>query len=1136
MESTVKKDNDIDKLDPRKPDELLSAFDLADNIITKRFLSLLSKFEIVKKTNDSDKLSSDGIRLLSVKKIVYNKNENNIQKLTNVYSTVAGMKSDIAIIIDSDGKNIDMYIGVVGSNTLYENSKTLHGSIKANFPGSLSNYDNDVVDVTATQRLLNDIFYNNTGAIASVSGIASIRNDQIDDNVNNIQGIEKMIDTMQGHKYTAIFIANHLSEERLDDIAAEYEMLYSKLAPFVKSDMSYNSSETDGVSQSIGESLTDTVGKNRSTSLSIGTNESTSHSVGNAETKTNTAGGSYTYTSGNSYTHGTSHTEGKSAGVKIDAKTVVNLAATGIGMVYPPAKAIIKTAGNVISNAVDGVNISKSVSDTVSESFTNSSSNSYSTNYSHSISRTNSITDTTTFGKSNTTTDTEGESTSTSIGKSTVNGKQHQDQKGRSLSISYENKAVSELLKKIDEQLERIKVCRSYGIFAAAAYFISDSMMVSQMAASSYKSLISGKSTYVEKSCINIWNDTNSYELISDYLRKLQHPIFNANDYFGLNVVTPASLVSGQELALQMSFPQNSITGVSVVESVAFGRNLFLLDDKGNNNKKINVGKIYHMGSEEEIDINLDVESLSMHTFITGSTGSGKSNTIYNMLDRLINQGIKFLIIEPAKGEYKNMFGNRRDVTVVGTNQMYSKLLKINPFKFPDKVHVLEHVDRLIEIFNVCWPMYAAMPAVLKDAVLQAYEVCGWDLVKSTNKYSKNLFPTFKDLQNELIDVIENSAYSQELKSNYIGSLATRIKSLTNGLNGQIFSSDEIDNNILFDSNVIVDLSRVGSLETKSLIMGILVMRLNEHRMSYTEGMNVQLKHVTVLEEAHNILKRTSTEQGMDTANVAGKSVEMLSNAIAEMRTYGEGFIIADQSPSAVDISAIRNTNTKIIMRLPDEADRRLAGKSAALKDEQLDEIAKLPKGVAVVYQNDWLEPVLCKVNKYEGKEEVYKFNGDTELNEDNKKVFISELLKLLLIGRNIEQTDINIDILYKYLDSIDISTKNKVILHYILKEYLNTGKLLLWDAENFSKLSEIVTELLECKTKVNNVINSVDNFEILTNELCRIIEEDTISLENNTKIAICQCLLKEYSKQDEDKERIYVAWRRNIENEVNIR
>lgn len=75
--------------------------------------------------------------------------------------------------------------------------------------------------------------------------------------------------------------------------------------------------------------------------------------------------------------------------------------------------------------------------------------------------------------------------------------------------------------------------------------------------------------------------------------------------------------------------------------------------------------------------------------------------------------------------------------------------------------------------------------------------------------------------------------------------------------------------------------------------------------------MNTELRHITVLKEAHNILRRTSFEQSSEGSNLTGKSVEMISNAIAEMRTYGEGFIIVDQAPGLLDMSAIRNTNTK---------------------------------------------------------------------------------------------------------------------------------------------------------------------------------------------------------------------------------
>ena len=134
-------------------------------------------------------------------------------------------------------------------------------------------------------------------------------------------------------------------------------------------------------------------------------------------------------------------------------------------------------------------------------------------------------------------------------------------------------------------------------------------------------------------------------------------------------------------------------------------------------------------------------------------------------------------------------------------------------------------------------------------------------------------------------------------------------------------------------------------------------------------GMNQALKHVTVLEEAHNLLKgNASSATASEGADLIGKSVEMLSNIIAEIRTYGEGFIIADQAPGLLDPSVIRNTNTKIILRLPDYEDRKLVGKAANLSDDQIDELAKLPVGVAAVYHNDWIEPVLCHFSKYEVK------------------------------------------------------------------------------------------------------------------------------------------------------------------------
>ena len=348
-----------------------------------------------------------------------------------------------------------------------------------------------------------------------------------------------------------------------------------------------------------------------------------------------------------------------------------------------------------------------------------------------------------------------------------------------------------------------------------------------------------------------------------------------------------------------------------------------------------------------------------------------------------------FLVVEPAKGEYKHIFGNGK-AKVYGTNENLTPLLRINPFTFPPEIHVREHIDRLVEIFNACWPMYAAMPAILKDAVERCYRNTGWDLRRSVNV--QMTYPTFYDLMDILPSVIQESEYSKDTQSDYTGALYTRVRSLTTGIYGNILcAEDGLEDAELFDCNVIVDLSRVTSMETKSLLMGLLVIKLQEYRMCTSE-MNQPLRHITVLEEAHNLLRRTSDVQAQESANLQGKSVEMLTDAIAEMRTYGEGFVIADQSPGLLDPAVIRNTNTKMILRLPSEEDRKLVGKSAGLNDKQIEELAKLEMGVAAVYQNEWNEPILCKVNYYPEPEKCYQKPCSMEMDSDTELV-MRELL-----------------------------------------------------------------------------------------------------------------------------------------------
>lgn len=943
-------------------EELANQLTLADHLVYKKYLPELQSYSLVEPSEEMKKTLDvkTCIKLFQMKELTLKKGEDMLQKLSTVYHSSMALGCSLAVMIDvpADGAPADIYLGVrqnpgrqsIDNRDLAISGDALEKGMKSNFPGSeVQELHQEEIDALLEDD--NGSFGSAQSAIASVSCVAALRDKSKTEDKAFIQGIERFIDAMDGDAYTALFLAEPVTEETQAGIRNGYEELYSALSPFRKTTWSYTENESHAVMETFCSGTSDTVTDGTSSGFSDeqGRNTGFNFNAGMNQGTTNTIGQSHAVTRLRLPSKRTM--VGVAAGASILA-----LGAVAASAVFPPAGAAIVSAASTVGAAVKAGPLFGAVVPMVAGHETNgtawSTARSIGKSMGFGMSRgyNTAHTDSSTVERSNAHSTNEQHSNGTTDTHSTV----------RTQQIEVCNKAVEELLTRIDEQIKRTKESEDYGCYSCAAYFLSSRPSKALLAANTYRSLMIGEGSSVESGAANLWQDRASVTAMREYLKRFTHPVFarqlwenEADSLF----YTAGTLVSGRELPMHLGLPTRSVHGLPIIEHAEFGRNVPDED-------KMNLGKIYHMGKEEAAGLLLNRQAMASHTFITGSTGTGKSNAVYHLLDEITKNGqTTFLVVEPAKGEYKNVFGNCTDAQVFGTNPRETPLLRMNPFAFPENIHILEHIDRLVEIFNACWPMYAAMPAVLKDAIERSYQKVGWDLRNSESE--KGIFPTFFDLLDILPGVIEESHYSKDTQSDYVGALCTRVKSLTNGIYGSVLcAEDALSDAEMFDQNVIVDLSRVGSMETKSLLMGILVMKLQEYRMC-SSGMNSRLRHVTVLEEAHNLLRKTSAEQSQEGANLQGKSVEMLANAIAEMRTYGEGFIIADQAPGLLDMSVIRNTNTKIILRLPDEEDRKLVGKSAALKEAQIDELSKLPLGVAAVYQNEWPEAVLCKIEAY---------------------------------------------------------------------------------------------------------------------------------------------------------------------------
>ena len=948
--------------------------EIIDEGIRKKYLARLSDMPVAP-VGELPPIEEDligNVRLYKITEMVYSKGESVTDKFTTVFNTLSTYNTSVFVLIESDGKNNNFYLGVRNNepdtSPLKRSTVTLGDTLKqtliGHFPGvKIQNEDRKKIRELSARisRLTN---------VASVSVVGNNRSGEVRNNDQFVQGLEKLCLAMEGRAYIGMIIADNQSPQSIQMMRKNYQDLYTKLSPYQKVQTS------EGTSSSVSKSKSFAEMDARQKAAMIG-----------------------------------------SAAVSISGIAVGAVA----GMHMMP------------SNAVSGAMLGGQVAGQLG-GFINALAPS----------------EQTTTGTTDTT------------------------------STTTENKAVTDIMSLLDELIKKTNEYDSYGLWHVAGYFISDDMSAAEIAASNYRSLMNGENSGREVSAINSWrsNDRNiggSFSDLTTYLSRYVHPRFR---YGGNILVNASTAVSGKELGLHLGLPRSTVSGLPVIEHAEFGKevNTYQLIPSNVGNRpedRITIGRIFDLGHITNKIVELNNKSLNMHTFITGSTGSGKSNAVYQMLTELRQDGIPFLVVEPAKGEYKDVFGNLPDVNVYSTNPNISELININPFMFPESIHVLEHVDGLVEIFGVCWPMYDAMPAFFKDAILKSYESIGWDLGSSTFEGDVTEYPDFEVLAEQLDELIENSDYASDIKSNYRGALLTRVKSLTVGLNKYIFTSDQTPYELLFDRNCVLDISRVKSAETKALIMGLIVYILNEYRVDRKTENNKGLKHITVLEEAHNLLKNT----GDGASELIGKSVEMLTNTIAEIRTYGEGFIIVDQSPSSVDIAAIKNTNTKIVLRTPEGHDREAVGRSMGLTNDQVEEIAKLPSGVAVIYQNNWISPVLTMIDKANVTETAYRPEHLTQIRtaKSARTLVIRALMQPWIDGKALDG-----DVLYPALKVLDLSRNSRKQIRQLIDDYLLFGGHLIWKKDDLPKLRKLLMEILAISEKQLEKVLTADELRRL--------------------------------------------------------
>ena len=382
----------------------------------------------------------------------------------------------------------------------------------------------------------------------------------------------------------------------------------------------------------------------------------------------------------------------------------------------------------------------------------------------------------------------------------------------------------------------------------------------------------------------------------------------------------------------------------------------------------------------------LSEKDLNKHTFVCGITGSGKTTTVKTIL-RGVSQ--PFLVIESAKKEYRNI-SNVENVYTMGKPEI--NCIQMNPFYVQCGINLQTHIDFLKDLFNASFSFYGPMPYIIEKCLGIIYQKKGWNLtlgyhpllinLNSTSdvfdvtymkkqyelEASKYLFPTMYDLKEEVKRYIDKEMnYEGEVAGNIKSAIISRLESLCVGAKGFMFNTYRyIDMESLMRSRTVIELEGLADDSDKAFGVGLMIVFINEYRQVCKEiDRSEGLKHILVIEEAHRLLKNVDTEKSSESmGNPKGKAVEHFTNMIAEMRSYGQGVIIAEQIPSKLAPDVLKNSSNKIVQRIVSADDQAIIANTIGIQGDDSLHLGDMRTGYALCHKEGMSLPVLVEVEE----------------------------------------------------------------------------------------------------------------------------------------------------------------------------
>src|SRR5690606_35964966 len=138
--------------------------------------------------------------------------------------------------------------------------------------------------------------------------------------------------------------------------------------------------------------------------------------------------------------------------------------------------------------------------------------------------------------------------------------------------------------------------------------------------------------------------------------------------------------------------------------------------------------------------------------------------------------------------------------------------------------------------------------------------------------------------------------------------------------------------------------------------------------------------------------------------------------------------------------------------------------------------------------------------------------------------------LNLLLQSRVSASAEVDAELLLRGLSDLSLPSRTRISLLQTVQEYRDGRAPSIWQQDDFGNVARMLVDALGCRQEVVRIIQEASDYAQLGTQLANMLERHVGTVSAELALAAEQCVMKDFSMQQEGNVEIYSMWRAHHE------